>query len=76
MVKVIKRDGTKEKFDKNKIIESCMKAGATREAAEEIASKVEKQVKEGTHTAEIRRIVLTELGKKNPEWSEGNTYSG
>jgi len=74
MVKVIKRDGRKEEFDKNKIIESCMKAGATREAAEEIASKVEKQVKEGTHTAEIRRIVLTELGKKNPEWRDNWVY--
>ncbi|RLE71800.1 MAG: ATP-binding protein, partial [Thermoprotei archaeon] len=70
MVKIIKVDGSSEEFDKNKIIQSCIKAGATEEAAREIADEVEKKVKEGTRTTQIRRMVLKRLRAKNPEWAD------
>ncbi|OYT28877.1 MAG: ATP-binding protein [Thermofilum sp. ex4484_82] len=70
MVKIIKVDGSSEEFDKNKIIQSCIKAGATEKAAREIADEVEKKVKEGTRTTQIRRMVLKRLRAKNPEWAD------
>ncbi len=70
MVKVVKVDGTLEEFDKEKIVQSCVKAGATEDVAREIADKVAKQVKEGTRTTEIRRTVLRMLRERNSEWAD------
>ncbi|RLE73501.1 MAG: ATP-binding protein [Thermoprotei archaeon] len=70
MVKIVKVDGSVEEFDKEKIVKSCVNAGAPEEVAREIADKVEKQVKDGTKTTQIRRMVLKSLREKNPEWAE------
>ncbi|MGQ4833598.1 MAG: ATP cone domain-containing protein [Candidatus Asgardarchaeia archaeon] len=70
MVKIVKVDGRTEEFDKSKIVKSCMNAGATEKDAREIAELVSKEVKEGTRTTEIRRRVLRELRKRNPEWAD------
>ncbi len=58
MVFVVKRDGRKETFDKRKIIRTCIRAGASRETAEEIARKVEKRIYNGISTEKILRMVL------------------
>jgi len=63
--RVIKFDGSVENFDKEKIIESIIKAGGSRELGEKIANAVENKfhdVEEVTST-QIRRIVLLELEK-------------
>ncbi|RLE63483.1 MAG: ATP-binding protein [Thermoprotei archaeon] len=70
MVKIVKVDGSVEEFDKEKIVKSCVNAGAPEEVAREIANHVEKQVKEGMKTTQIRRMVLKSLREKNPEWAE------
>ncbi len=69
-VKVIKVDGRQEEFDKEKIVNACIAAGAPREIAEKIANEIEKKVYDGMTTREIRELVLELLEKKNPEWRD------
>ena len=70
MPKVVKADNTLEEFDKNKIIQSCINAGASEGIAKEIADEVEKKYHEDMRTSEIRRIVLRRLSEANPEWAD------
>ena len=70
MRKVIKQDGRVEEFVPEKIVVSCMKAGAPVDIAREIAAFVEAKAKNATSTAEIRRFVLWLLRQKNPEWEK------
>lgn len=70
MAKVTKRDGTIEEFIPEKIIVSCVKAGAPIGVAREIAAFVAEKVKTETSTAEIRKFVLWMLRQKNPEWEK------
>lgn len=69
---VIKRDGTKEEFSPEKIVVSCLKAGAPLEVARRIARVAEcellgKGVTE-ISTKELMKIVLSHLRKENEEW--------
>jgi hypothetical protein len=70
MPQVTKKDGTTEDFIPEKIVVSCMKAGATVGIAREIAAFIEAKVKVETSTAEIRRFILWLLRQKNPEWEK------
>ena len=66
MVKnVIKFDGSTEKFDREKIIGSIMKAGGSRDLGEKIVCAVEEKLgdQEEVTTMQIRRIILIELEK-------------
>ncbi len=69
-VKVVKVDGRQEAFDKNKIVKSCVNAGASKDVAEKIAGEIEAKVKDGMRTTEIRRMVLRRLRDFNPEWAD------
>ncbi len=60
---VIKAGGSKERFQKSKIANTCMRAGVNREDAEDIAEKISRRIKSGTATREIYKIILSELGK-------------
>lgn len=60
---VIKADGSKERFQKSKIANTCMRAGVNKEDANDIANKISRTVKNGTATREIYKIILSELGK-------------
>ncbi len=64
---VIKRDGQKESFIKEKIVVSAVKTGASLEVARGIADKIEKHPKEEVKTSEIRKNVLDELTLHNPD---------
>ena len=64
---VIKRDGKKESFIKEKIVVSAVKTGASLEVARGIADKIEKHPKEEVKTSEIRKSVLDELTLHNPD---------
>jgi transcriptional repressor NrdR len=68
--KVLKKNGTVEEFIPEKIIVSCIKAGAPVGIAREIAAIVEAKAKAETSTAEIRSFVLWLLNEKNPEWEK------
>ncbi len=70
IAKVLKKDGTVEEFMPEKIIVSCVKAGAPIGIAREIAAFVEAKAKVETSTAEIRRFTLWLLHQKNPEWEK------
>jgi transcriptional repressor NrdR len=70
MSDVIKMDGRKEKFIREKIIVSCVKTGAPIDIARKIADIVEKEIKSPIKTEEIKRIVLRELARRDKEWAD------
>ena len=70
MVRVKKRDGRSEDFIAEKVVVSMVKSGAPADVAREIAENIEAEVHEGISTRDIKRRVLEELRKKNPEWEE------
>jgi len=70
MPKVVKKDKIFETFDPQKVFRSCIKAGASEQAAREIAAEVERQAKDGIPTRLIKRMVLAELETKVPEAAE------
>lgn len=61
---IIKANGEKIVFDQNKVISTCMRAGANSELSKEIAQITENQLKNGMTTKQVYRIVLNELSKK------------
>ena len=63
MVYVIKASGEKEQFDKNKIYQTCFRAGASQKNATRIANEVEAEIYDGISTKKILQIVLKKLGK-------------
>lgn len=66
----MKRDGRREDFIFEKLAVSMVKSGHLADLTHETAKNVETKVHEGTSTKEIKRIVLRELRKKNPEWEK------
>ena len=67
---VIKKDGRKEDFIKEKIVVSALKTGAPADVARIIADKIQKETNKDITTNDIRESVLHELHKHNPEWSK------
>ena len=64
MVWVVKRNGQKETFDRKKIIRTCLRSGASKKVAEEIAREIEKRIYNGISTDEILKMVLELLEEK------------
>ena len=62
--------GKKEEYKREKLVQSMINAGATKEVAEEIADEVEERLRDGMTTSELRRIVLNKLEQRNPEWAD------
>ncbi|MDK6029171.1 ATP cone domain-containing protein [Ignisphaera sp. 4213-co] len=71
-ITVIKRDGSKEEFIPEKIVVSCLKAGATVEAARKIAKIVEARLLEQNvkevSARDLTKMILELLRKENEEW--------
>ena len=69
---VIKRDGSREEFAYEKIVVSCLKSGATLDAARKIAKIVEAEIlksgKNEVTAKELTRMILELLRKENEEW--------
>lgn len=63
---VVKADGSKQLFNKRKIIRTCIKLGASPSLARKIASKIEENAYDGITTREILREIYEELGKHDP----------
>lgn len=71
-VVVVKRDGSEESFIPEKIVVSCLKSGATVEAARNIAKIVEARILEKRlekiTAKELTSWILELLKKENEEW--------
>ena len=68
-IQVTKKTGALEPFQREKLIKSCMNAGASLEVAEKIADEVAKHIQSNTiSTTEIRSLVLSNLSEQNPAW--------
>jgi predicted RecB family endonuclease len=63
---IFKAGGSKEIFDKKKIFRTAIKAGASKKFAQEVANKVEGEIREGMTTREILNLVLKFLKKDKP----------
>ncbi|HDH41562.1 MAG TPA: anaerobic ribonucleoside-triphosphate reductase [Candidatus Altiarchaeales archaeon] len=73
-IRVLKSDGSTERFDADKIISSCMSAGASSTIASEIASEVSGRVYDKITTKEIRAMIYTQLRKRNLKLAERYRY--
>jgi 2-phosphoglycerate kinase len=70
MFTIKKRDGRIEEFIPERIVVSCVKAGADLETAREIANEIKRSLKETTEADELRERVLALLKEKTPKWKE------
>lgn len=66
---ITKASGKKELFSKKKIERTCVRAGASSELANKIASKVARQVYQGMRTRDILKLTLSLL-KAHPHIAE------
>ena len=66
-MKVVKTTGETEEFNPEKIIKTCLRAGASEELAERIASKVERKSYDGIHTNKILHMTIKLLKKELPQ---------
>ena len=65
-MRVVKTTGEVEEFNPEKIIRTCLRAGASRELAEKIVNKVERRSYDGIQTRKILRMVIKLLKKELP----------
>ena len=65
-VYVTKFDGTRQPFDKNKIVRTCLRMGATRAVAESIAEDIETRIYDGIETKKILQMIFKRLRKHKP----------
>ncbi len=63
MVWIIKKDGTKEEFDEQRLLASLLNAGATSEMAEAILKKIRKKLHDGISTSKIYHLAFKTLKK-------------
>ncbi len=63
---VTKADGTKQLFDREKVVRTCLRMGASREIADEVAGRVEESLYDGMPTSKILQMILGLLRKYKP----------
>lgn len=61
---ILKSDGRKVKFNPNKILSTCMRAGASRKTAQRILKKVRSDVYRDMGTSDIYKLVLQAISKE------------
>jgi len=66
MVEVIKWDGRSEPFQREKIVRTLLRVGASPDAAEEIAEEIEEEAYEGITTKEILDMAFKRFEKYKP----------
>jgi hypothetical protein len=64
--KVTKVDGSKQAFSRQKVVKTCMRMGASRELADQVAEAVQARVYEGIETRKILKMIFMELEKHKP----------
>jgi hypothetical protein len=65
-VYVTKFDGTRQPFDKTKIVRTCLRMGATRDVAESIAEEIENRIYDDIETKTILQMIFKRLRKHKP----------
>jgi hypothetical protein len=66
MIYVTKADGSKQLFDKQKIINTCLRLQATLEQAQSIADRIEARAYDGIPTKKILQMVFQYMKKYRP----------
>lgn len=66
-VQVIKFDGGRQLFDKQKIVNTCIRMGAGKEAAELVADRIEKRAYDGIPTKKILQMIFRYLKNYHPK---------
>ena len=61
---IIKADGSKVYFNSNKIVTTCMRAGASRDATKRILKKIRGHIYRGIKTHDIYKLVLSALSEE------------
>ena len=61
---ITKADGRKVFFNPHKIVRTCMKAGASKDATNRVLKKIRGHIYRGTKTREIYKLVLTALSEE------------
>ena len=61
---ILKADGRKVKFNPNKILSTCMRAGASRKTAHRILKKVKSDVYHDMGTSDIYKLVLKAISEE------------
>lgn len=69
MIYVLKANGTEEKFNPRKVIETCIRSGTSRQRAEEILAIVKARMHGKTTSHSIYRIILDSLDNLNDKSS-------
>jgi len=67
MVNVTKADGSRQPFEKIKVVRTCLRTHASQDVAEEIADKIESKVYEGITTKEILKMIFKYIAEYRPE---------
>lgn len=63
---VIKADGTRQPFQRHKIVKTCLRMRVSEDVAEAVAEKIEKEVYNGIQTRKILQMIFEYLQKKRP----------
>ncbi|MGC8993740.1 MAG: ATP cone domain-containing protein, partial [Candidatus Aenigmatarchaeota archaeon] len=66
MIYVTKADGSKQPFDKQKIINTCLRLQATLQQAQSIADRIEAKAYDGIPTKKILQMIFTYMKKYRP----------
>jgi ribonucleoside-triphosphate reductase len=66
-VYITKSDGSKEKFDFEKVRESLKNAGADEELTEEVIKRIENRIHDEITTEELKMMITTVLRRLNRE---------
>ena len=67
-----KADGSVQLFDREKVVRTCLRMGATRQVAYEVAERVERRLHDGISTAKILQMVFQLMRRYKP--SVGNLF--
>jgi hypothetical protein len=65
-VYVTKADGTRQLFDREKVVKTCLRMGASRKIADEVSGKVENTLYDGIPTSKILQTTFRLLRKYTP----------
>jgi hypothetical protein len=63
---VTKADATRQLFDREKVVKTCLRMGASRKIADEVVEKIEKRLYDGIPTSKILQMTFRLLRKYKP----------
>lgn len=66
MIRVKKADGSMQLFDREKVMRTCLRMGASKQIAYDVAVKVEKRLYDGISTGRILQMVFQFLRRHKP----------